>query len=850
MSSQSLPFESDDGFTELPNSRNGYLESRSSRALRHSGISSILWRFGSSVRTSGIETIRTEELRSEFNLAIGDESKVPAATRIPKIPGAPILDIIFQNLTVYGLITPSNVQETVSSVLQLPFRRLTGSFKTPKEKVILRDLKGVLRSGELLAVIGRPGSGCTTFLKTIAVELNGLEIDEQSSIDYGGIPQSRFRQYFQGEANYCPEFDHHFPHLSVQDTLSFAAGLRAPHNQLVNTTREEYANKTVEELVSTYGLGHTVNTQVGNDFIRGVSGGERKRVSIAEMRLTGCSVSCWDQSTRGLDSQTALEFVKSLRTDAETGSCHVASLYQVSDALLLEFDRVMVLYEGRQVFYGSPKHASAYFEKMGWYKPSNQPIGDFLAAVTNPEERVARRRYEDRVPRTAEEFEMTWKNSKFYTSLLKSLDGYNNDRWKQHKLTDSERLLAQKNDRAFTNTSSYSATQTTQVIYNLKRLARRLKNDKKSIIIVGWGQTVMSLVLGSLFYQTPNDTHGLFSKGGVLFASILLNAIVTITDIFQLFGNRPIIERQASYLFYRPWTEALAGVLINIPLKLITATIFNLILYFLSGLRKAPDNFFIFFLFVYLITLVMSSVFRTIGALTSALPQAFALVGAVLPIFIVYTGFVLPKPYMHVWFKWLTYINPVGYAFESLIANEFHNRNFNCTPDRIVPPYGLANNNTFACAIRGAAAGQTFVSGDAYIEANYEYQFSHLWRNLGILLAYLIFFIGLYLYMSEKNTASPLSTDTIIYKKGFAPKETSDEEVKSPTTSSTWRSSGDQTEKQLDLVHTKPFSWSYMCYDIELNNQTKRLLNDISGWVKPGSLTALMVSTCPDFERN
>jgi len=539
--------------------------SRFNRGFRSSGLNSVRSEPSRGVRASGVDSIQSTALRSEYSLAVAKGIKLPPAVTDDTIPGTPLLNIIFQNLTVYGLAIPSNVQQTVLSVLEIPFRSLTGTSRKPEKNIILHELKGILRSGELLAVIGRPGSGCTTFLKTIAGELNGLEIDNVATIDYGGIPQSRFRQYFQGEANYCPEYDHHFPHLTVQNTLEFAAGLRAPHNQLAHMTREEYANKAVEILVSTYGLENAVNTQVGNDFIQGVSGGERKRVSIAEMRLTGCSVSCWDQSTRGLDSQTALEFVKSLRIDAKAGCCHIASLYQVSDALLLEFDRVLLLYEGREIYYGPPLRAASYFKKMGWFKPDNQPIGDFLAAVTNPEERIARPGYEDRVPRTAEEFEMMWKDSQLFRRLQRSLDFHNKDKQRQLQLTDSERLLALKSSRSFTNTSSFLATQWTQIRYNLQRLARRLKNDKKSILIVAWGQTVMSLVLGSLFYQTPNNTHGLFSKGGVLFASILLNAIVTITDIFQLFGNRPIIERHASYLFYHPWTEALAGFMINIP---------------------------------------------------------------------------------------------------------------------------------------------------------------------------------------------------------------------------------------------------------------------------------------------
>src|ERR1700761_4917836 len=97
-------------------------------------------------------------------------------TKDTRTPTSVVLDVIFQDLTVFGVATPSNTQETVLSVLEVAFRRLTGTSIKPENRTILHNLQGRVRSGELLAVIGRPGSGCSTFLKTIAGELNGLVV--------------------------------------------------------------------------------------------------------------------------------------------------------------------------------------------------------------------------------------------------------------------------------------------------------------------------------------------------------------------------------------------------------------------------------------------------------------------------------------------------------------------------------------------------------------------------------------------------------------------------------------------------------------------------------------------------
>lgn len=138
---------------------------------------------------------------------------------------------------------------------------------------------------------------------------------------------------FRGEAIYTAETDVHFPQLSVGDTLTFAALARSPRNRIPGVSREQYAQHMSDVVMAMLGLSHTINTRVGNDFIRGVSGGERKRVSIAEATLSGAPIQCWDNSTRGLDSANALEFCKTLRLMSQyTGTVANVAIYQASQS--------------------------------------------------------------------------------------------------------------------------------------------------------------------------------------------------------------------------------------------------------------------------------------------------------------------------------------------------------------------------------------------------------------------------------------------------------------------------------------------------------------------------------------
>lgn len=123
-----------------------------------------------------------------------------------------------------------------------------------------------------------------------------------------------------------------------------------------------------------------MHTKVGNEFVRGVSGGEKKRVSIAEAMITRASTQCWDNSTRGLDASTALEYVQSLRS--LTNMAHISTavaLYQAGESLYDLFDKVILLDEGKCLYYGPVEDAAAYFESLGFSRPARWTTADFVS---------------------------------------------------------------------------------------------------------------------------------------------------------------------------------------------------------------------------------------------------------------------------------------------------------------------------------------------------------------------------------------------------------------------------------------------------------------------------------------
>lgn len=290
--------------------------------------------------------------------------------------------------------------------------------------------------------------------------------------------------------------------------------------------------------------------------------------------------------------------------------------------------------------------------------------------------------------------------------------------------------------------------------------------------------------------------------------------------------------------------------LCDLPNKILSSVFFNLTLYFLTNLRRTPSAFFIFYLFSFACLLTMSMVFRTIGALSKSLAQAMAPAAVLILALIIYTGFTIPISNMHPWFRWINYLDPVAYAFEALMINEFHNRQFPCTTFVPAgPSYANVNPDERICSTVGAAAGANYVDGDAYINTSFAYYHAHLWRNLGIIIALMIFTCGIYLLATEYISAQRSKGEVLLFRRGQIPPSNSkdDEETNLPHRPTAQAAFEKDAAVNSDLPpsiqkQTAIFHWDGVNYDIRIKGNPRRLLDEVDGWVKPGTLTALMVS--------
>ena len=771
------------------------------------------------------------------------------------------LGVMFKDLTVKGVGSKATFARTLPAAILGTFGpdlyrnlcKVIPALKVNRHaetRDLLRNFTGVVRGGEMMLVLGRPGSGCSTFLKAIANSR-----DSYASVDgkvlYGGISAEEQRKRYRGEVVYNPEQDVHLPTLNVFQTLQFS---------LLNKTRQHYRediNTIIDALLRMFAIKHTEHTLVGNEYVRGISGGERKRVSIAETLATKSSVTCWDNSTRGLDASTALDYARSLRimTDVSDRTT-ITTLYQAGEEIYQLMDKVLVIEEGRMIFQGPASAARQYFVELGFYAPERQSTADFLTSIGDANERQFRDGMKAQCPKTPAELESAFRNSEQYKHVLTDVAEY--ERYlDQSGYADAKNLrisVGEQKSKTVQKKSSYTVSFWKQILACTKREFWLIWGDKPSLYTKYFIIISVGLIVGSLFYDLPTNTAGAFSRGGTGFFSILFLGWLALVELIKAVSGRAVIARHGEYAFYRPSAVNIARVITDFPMILAQVVPFGIIMYFLTNLALEPGKFFIYLLLIYVTTFNLTALYRMFAALSSNIDDAVRFAGISFNLLIIFTGYVIPKPLLlsqKIWFGWIYYVNPVSYAFEAVLVNELSGRHMQCAPQSLVPQGSKVQPGYQGCALSGASIDSTTVSGDAYLQASFNYSYDNLWRNFGILIAFTVFYILVTMVATETLTFPEEGGGALVYKKSpqakkqaqavTKPKDEESGEIDGASQSNAISRIRSQDEALEQLSRSERiFTWSNLSYTVPVSGGEKKLLDNVSGYAKPGVMIALV----------
>lgn len=349
--------------------------------------------------------------------------------------------------------------------------------------------------------------------------------------------------------------------------------------------------------------------------------------------------------------------------------------------------------------------------------------------MTSVHERRVRSGFEATAPRTPDEFAARWKASAEHAALVLELTSYEAENPSQERFDEFAQSRKAERSSMQRLKSPYHLSYLEQIRLCVWRGGKRLVADPAFVIASLLFSLIMGLVLGSGFYNMPNNTSSFYHRGAVVFFTLLFNAFSGELEVLTLYALRPVIEKHNRYAFYHQSAEAIANYITDIPYKILNAIMLNTIVYFLANLRREAGAYFFFVFTNFILTLAVSGLYRTIASITRTSHQALVPVSLLTIGLMVYTGFSIPTDYMPGWSRWMGYINPLSYVFEALMANEFHGREFPCTA--IVPAGPGYDDLPLAdrvCTVVGAQPGSSTVNGDAYIELSYGYYNANKWR--------------------------------------------------------------------------------------------------------------------------
>lgn len=542
--------------------------------------------------------------------------------------------------------------------------------RNPVEKTILHGITGIVCPGEILAMLGPSGSGKTTLLSAMGGRLGGKV---SGSILFNS---RRLGKSMKRRTGFVTQDDVLYPHLTVRETLIYAGLLRLPKH-LSKQDKTEYADAIIVEL----GLTRCRNTIIGGPLLRGVSGGERKRVSIGHEMLTNPSLLFLDEPTSGLDSTTAQKIIFTLQSLARGGRTIVTTIHQPSSRLYYMFNKVILLTEGNAIYYGEASAAMDYFSSIGFSPAVPMNPADFMLDLANgiaPDARPVYMNIEQTELQSRMEVE-SQKNvrqsliAEYKRSLygkLKAAVNANDNCAMEEK---QRGLPAGKED--YWTTSWWQ-----QYLVLLKRSLKERRHESFGGLRVFQVLTV-SILAGLLWWQST--TSQLQDQVGLLFFfSIFWGFFPLFNAIFTFPQENSMLIKERSSGMYRLSSYFVARTAGDLPMELILPIIFVIIAYWMGGLKPDATSFILTLLVILYNVLVSQGLGLAMGAALMEVKQATTLASVTMLTFLLAGGYYIQK--IPAFIAWLKYISFSYYCYKLLLAVQYkEDETYDCGGGRI-----------------------------------------------------------------------------------------------------------------------------------------------------------------------
>lgn len=286
------------------------------------------------------------------------------------------------------------------------------------------------------------------------------------------------------------------------------------------------------------------------------------------------------------------------------GLSSIVTLYQAGNGIYNLFDKVLVLDGGKQIYYGPMNQARPFMEDLGFVCQDGANVADFLTGVTVPTERQIRPEHQQRFPRNSETLRSRYEESPIHSQMLSEYKFPTTEEARNKTKLFQEGVAGEKNHQLSTG-SPLTVSFGTQVKACVIRQYQIIWGDKATFLIKQLSTLAQALIAGSLFYNAPNNSGGLFIKSGALFFSLLFNALLSMSEVTESFSGRPVLIKHKYFAFFHPAAFCIAQIAADIPVILFQISVFSIVLYFMVGLTMSASVFFTYWAILLATTMVM-----------------------------------------------------------------------------------------------------------------------------------------------------------------------------------------------------------------------------------------------------
>ncbi|KAI9983282.1 hypothetical protein PInf_007237 [Phytophthora infestans] len=605
------------------------------------------------------------------------------------------------------------------------------SKSSSEPKRILHNISGRVSRGEVLGLLGPSGSGKTTLLNALAAVENGRS-------DFAGellLDGKRLSKGYRRIAAYVQQDDSLYSTLTVRECISYSAQLRLPPT-LSDSVKNAMVNRVIAELNLTHVANSSIGSVGGNSSRRGVSGGERRRVSIGMELVTSPQILILDEPTSGLDSSSAHSVVQLVTDLAGHGRIVVLSIHQPSARSFLLLNKIMLLGKGKLLYSGKPAESKNYFEELGFKCPEHENIADFILDIASDSNnipmirsRMKREPSPVSMPSAVRSFPRSSRNiSPRFTIGSPPPRAESSPFMKADASLDTPRLdnmlvspvgagiprePSTRGIPAMPGTPRSppppvlkAETDTDEIVGDIKTPARSMLVEirvlfartaqnilrHRSLLVLHIALSLsLALFGGLIFNHVTNDLAGFQNRMGAFYFILTFFGFASMSSMDLFIGERQIFLRETGAMYYGALSYFLAkATLDTLLLRILPASLFASIFYWIMGLQASTDRFLLFSLTLVLFNVAAGATCLLVGVLSRRVGVANLGATVILLVMLLFGGFLLNSQTMPSSVGWLKHLSIFSYAFEILMTNELKGLilKFDAPGYPAVPVYG------------------------------------------------------------------------------------------------------------------------------------------------------------------